>query len=185
MLMRFKVTCVFNRLFAQIESRSAPHRKSVSILMCTFHIVLQMLAWKFISCLGQLCTSFSSQIVTDNSEIVREYDPGLSPGVNYDIFDMRYLRCPVDATGVVILLKDAHNIEAVVRHLKKLEDAQKGTVDSCLDELRHLVKSPMFTKDRALDRLLNLKMVAKEANHPKSEFNEAVLRAMREVRRNR
>jgi len=64
--------------------------------------------------------------------------------------------------------------------LKKLENARKATVDSCLDELRHLVKSPMFTKDRALDRLLNLKMVAKEDKHPKSGFFEAVLRALRE-----
>jgi len=38
----------------------------------------------------------------------------------------------------------------------------------------------MFTKDHALDRLLNLKMVAKEANHPKSGFFEAVFRALRE-----
>jgi len=38
----------------------------------------------------------------------------------------------------------------------------------------------MFTKDHALDRLLNLKMVAKEANHPKSGFFEAVSRALRE-----
>ena len=50
----------------------------------------------------------------------------------------------------------------------------------CLEEFRHLIKSPMFTKDRALDRLLNLKMVAKDANHPKSGFFEAVFRAFRE-----
>ena len=53
-------------------------------------------------------------------------------------------------------------------------------MDSCLEEFRHLIKSPMFTKDRALDSLLNLKMVAKEANHPKSGFFEAVFRALRE-----
>ncbi|KAK3705581.1 hypothetical protein QZH41_008451 [Actinostola sp. cb2023] len=77
-------------------------------------------------------------------------------------------------------LKGGHNLEDMMERLKKLENAQKATVDSCLDELRHLVKSPMFSKDRALDRLLNLKMVAKEDKHPKSGFFEAVLRALRE-----
>lgn len=71
-------------------------------------------------------------------------------------------------------------MDAVMTRLRRLEDAQKATVDSCLEELRHLIKSPMFTKDRALDRLLNLKLVAKEANHPKSGFFEAVFRALRE-----
>ena len=54
--------------------------------------------------------------------------------------------------------KEAHELREVVKRLKKLEDAQKATVDSCIDEIRHLVKSPMFTKDRALDYLLNLKI---------------------------
>ena len=84
-----------------------------------------------------------------------------------------FLRCPC-------LFKDAQNMDAVMTRLRRLEDAQKATVDSCLEEFRHLIKSPMFTKDRALDRLLNLKMVAKEANHPKSGFFEAVFRALRE-----
>ena len=59
------------------------------------------------------------------------------------------------------LFKDAQNHDAVMTRLQRLEDAQKATVDSCLEEFRHLIKLPMFTKDRALDRLLNLKMVAK------------------------
>ena len=84
-----------------------------------------------------------------------------------------FLRCPC-------LFKDAQNMDAVMTRLRRFEDAQKATVDSCLEEFRHLIKSPMFTKDRALDRLLNLKMVAKEANHPKSGFFEAVFRALRE-----
>ena len=78
------------------------------------------------------------------------------------------------------LFKDAQNMDAVMIRLRRLEDAQKATVDSCLEEFRHLIKSPLFTKDRALDRLLNLKMVAKEVNHPKSGFFEAVFRALRE-----
>ena len=78
------------------------------------------------------------------------------------------------------LFKDAQNMDAVMIRLRRLEDAQKTTVDSCLEEFRHLIKSPLFRKDRALDRLLNLKMVAKEANHPKSGFYEAVFRALRE-----
>ena len=68
------------------------------------------------------------------------------------------------------LFKDAQNMAAVMIRLRRLEDAQKATVDSCLEEFRHLIKSPLFTKDRALDRLLNLKMVAKEANHPNVAF---------------
>ena len=71
-------------------------------------------------------------------------------------------------------------MDAVMIRLRRLEDAQKATVDSCLEEFRHLIKSPLFAKDSALDRLLNLKMVAKEANHPKSDFFEAVFRALRE-----
>ncbi|CAH3025670.1 unnamed protein product [Porites evermanni] len=51
------------------------------------------------------------------------------------------------------LFKDAQNMNAVMTRLRRLEDGQKATVDSCLEEFRHLVKSPMFTKDRALDRL--------------------------------
>ena len=89
------------------------------------------------------------------------------------VFDISLLRCPC-------LFMDAQNMDAVMTRLRRLEDAQTATVDSCLEEFRHLIKSPMFTKDRALDRLLNLKMVAKEANHPKSGFFEAVFRALRE-----
>lgn len=56
-------------------------------------------------------------------------------------------------------------MDAVMTRLCRLEDAQKATV-----EFRHLIKAPMFMKNRALDRLLNLKMVAKEANHPEWLF---------------
>ena len=52
------------------------------------------------------------------------------------------------------LFKDAQNMNAAMTRLRRLKDGQKATVDSCLEEFRHLVKSPMFTKDRALDRLL-------------------------------
>ena len=45
-------------------------------------------------------------------------------------------------------------MNAAMTRLRRLKDGQKATVDSCLEEFRHLVKSPMFTKDRALDRLL-------------------------------
>ena len=81
---------------------------------------------------------------------------------------------------IACLFKDAQNMDAVMIRLRRFEDAQKATVDSCLEEFSHLIKSPLFTKDRALDRLLNLKMVAKEVNHPKSRFVEAVFQALRE-----
>lgn len=41
----------------------------------------------------------------------------------------------------------------------------------------------MFSKDQALEYLLNIRIVAKESNHPKAGFYEAVLRAMREKSR--
>ena len=67
-----------------------------------------------------------------------------------------------------------------MRRIKKLEDAQKATVDSCLEEIRHFLKSAVFTKDKALDLLLNLKLVAKETKHPRSGLFEVVLGTMRD-----
>lgn len=46
-----------------------------------------------------------------------------------------------------------------------------------------MIKAPVFSKDQALDYFLNIKMVAKESNHQKAGFYEAVLRAMREKSR--
>lgn len=71
-------------------------------------------------------------------------------------------------------------MERVLRRLKKLEDAQKATVESCLEEIRHFLKSPLFSKDRALDMLVNLKVIAKESSHARAGFFDAVLKAMRE-----
>ena len=79
------------------------------------------------------------------------------------VFDISFLRCPC-------LFKDDQNMDAVMTCLWRLGVAQNAMVDSCLEEFRHLIKSPMFKKDGALDRLLNLKIVAKEANHPKWLF---------------
>lgn len=53
-------------------------------------------------------------------------------------------------------------------------------MDSTLRELRLLIKAPVFSKDHTLDYLLNIRMVAKESNHPRAGFYEAVLKAMRE-----
>ena len=53
-------------------------------------------------------------------------------------------------------------------------------MDSVLEQLRHYIRAPTFTKERALDYLINLKIVAKGSNHPKSAFFNAVLRAMQE-----
>lgn len=67
-----------------------------------------------------------------------------------------------------------------MKRLKVLEDAQKATVDSLLDEIRHFVKSPIFTKDKALDLLLDLKLVARETKHTRMGFFDAILKTMRE-----
>ena len=42
------------------------------------------------------------------------------------------------------------------------------------------IRAPSFSKERALDYLISLKIVAKEASHQKSGFYSAVLRAMQE-----
>ncbi|KXJ20995.1 hypothetical protein AC249_AIPGENE14112 [Exaiptasia diaphana] len=71
-------------------------------------------------------------------------------------------------------------LDQVMRRLKALEDAQNRTVDSLLDEIRHFLKSPVFTKDKALDLLLDLKLVARETKHAKTGYFEACLKTMRE-----
>ena len=43
-------------------------------------------------------------------------------------------------------------------------------MDSTLANIRLLLKGPPLSKDRELDLLLNLKMVAKETNHPRAGF---------------
>ena len=58
------------------------------------------------------------------------------------VFDITFLHCPC-------LFKDAQKMDAVMTRLSRLEDAQKATVDSCLEEFTHSVKSPMFMKDHA------------------------------------
>ena len=42
------------------------------------------------------------------------------------------------------------------------------------------IRAPSFSKERALDYLISLKIVAKEASHQKSGFYSAVLRVMQE-----
>ena len=53
-------------------------------------------------------------------------------------------------------------------------------MDSTLADIRLLLKAPSFSKDQALDLLLNLKMVAKETNHPRAGFFDAAFRSLRE-----
>ena len=47
-----------------------------------------------------------------------------------------------------------------------------------LKDLQHLIRSPLFQKDQAIDNLVNLKFVAKETKHAKAGFYSAVLTAM-------
>lgn len=56
----------------------------------------------------------------------------------------------------------------VLKRLKILEDSQNATDDTSLRELRVLIKAPTFSKDQALDSLLNIRMVARESNHTKA-----------------
>ena len=73
-----------------------------------------------------------------------------------------------------------HNFDEVLQRLKRLEESQKASVDSTLADIRLLLKAPSFSKDQALDLLLNLKMVAKETNHPRAGFFDAAFRSLRE-----
>ena len=68
-----------------------------------------------------------------------------------------------------------------MRRLETLENSwPKATVESAFAELQHFIKTPMFNKEKALDFLINLKIVAKESNHPRSCFFNAVLQAMQD-----
>lgn len=70
------------------------------------------------------------------------------------------------------------DLARVLERLKKLEDSQKKSVESVLEDLQHLIRSPLFQKDQAIDYLVNLKIVAKETKHARAGFYSAVLTAM-------
>ena len=72
------------------------------------------------------------------------------------------------------------NLAEVKRRLEALENSQEPTVDSALEQLQVFIRAPSFSRERALDNLISLKIVAKEASHQKSGFYSAVLRAMQE-----
>ena len=74
------------------------------------------------------------------------------------------------------------DMQVVLSRLSKLEQAHKASVDSSLAEIRQMAssKTSSFNKDNLLDLLLGLKMVAREAGHPKAGFFSAVLEAMRD-----
>ena len=57
------------------------------------------------------------------------------------------------------------DLARVLERLKKLEESQKKSVESVLKDLQHLIRSPLFQKDQAIDYLVNLKIVAKETKH--------------------
>ena len=77
-------------------------------------------------------------------------------------------------------MQEENDMLRVMRRLEALENSQKASVESALEELQHFIKMPMFNNEKALDYLMNLKIVAKESNHPKSGFFNAVLQAMKD-----
>ena len=77
-------------------------------------------------------------------------------------------------------MQEENDMLRVMQRLEALENSQKASVESALEELQHFIKMPMFNKEKALDYLINLKIVAKESNHPKSGFFNAVLQAMKD-----
>ena len=77
-------------------------------------------------------------------------------------------------------MQEENDMLRVMRRLEALENSQKASVESALEELQHFIKMPTFNKEKALDYLIKLKIVAKESNHPKSGFFNAVLQAMKD-----
>ena len=78
------------------------------------------------------------------------------------------------------VMQEENDMLRVMRRLEALENSQKASVESALEELQHFIKMPMLNNEKALDYLINLKIVAKESNHPKSGFFNAVLQAMKD-----
>lgn len=73
-------------------------------------------------------------------------------------------------------------MQTLRERMKKLEEAQKDSVDSILSQIKHMVsvRGAPFNKDHLIDMLLTLKMVARESDHNKAGYFTAVLEAMRE-----
>lgn len=71
-------------------------------------------------------------------------------------------------------------IANINERIKKIEERKSATVDGALEEIKKLAasKSLLFSKDHALDCLVNLKIVAKETKHPKVGYFSAVLETL-------
>ena len=58
----------------------------------------------------------------------------------------------------------------VMRRLNVLENAQRRTLESSLEQLQEYIRAPSFSKERALDQLVSLRILANKPNHPKATF---------------
>ena len=62
---------------------------------------------------------------------------------------------------------------------RKLEQLHLATVNSVLTDVRRLATTKTeVDKDQVLDLLLNMKIVAKETNHPQAAYYAAVFQAV-------
>ena len=68
------------------------------------------------------------------------------------------------------VIQGEDNLAEVKRRLELLENSQKPTVDSALEQLQMFIRAPSFSKERALDYLISLKIVAKEASHQQTNL---------------
>lgn len=59
-----------------------------------------------------------------------------------------------------------------------MEEAQKATVETSLQNVRVLLKSPNFSKSQVIDFLLTLQLISRERNHAKAGFYGSVFQAM-------
>lgn len=68
------------------------------------------------------------------------------------------------------VIQGEDNLAEVKCRLELLENSQKPTVDSALEQLQMFIRAPSFSKKRALDYLISLKIVAKEASHQQTNL---------------
>ena len=82
------------------------------------------------------------------------------------------------SSSVMSILHGISLLAIGLARLEKLEEAQQATVETSLQNMRVLLKSPNFSKSQIIDSLLTLKLISKERNHAKAGFCGSVFQAM-------
>ncbi|KXJ21352.1 uncharacterized protein LOC110254243 isoform X2 [Exaiptasia diaphana] len=86
---------------------------------------------------------------------------------------------PENAGGAQGPAEDNH-LQGIQQRIASLEALQNDSVEGVLKKIIRDVNShETFSKDVALDHVLNLKVIAKEANHERASYYAAVFQAMK------